>query len=55
MASRSGGEVKAGMRADLVLLDKNPLDDISNTRTVNTVVAAGRVLDPERLLQTVAR
>lgn len=47
------GEVKAGMRADLVLLDENPLDNISNTRKVNITVAAGRVLDPQQLLATI--
>ena len=38
------GIVEPGMKADLVLLDANPLDDISNTRRVNAVVAAGRYL-----------
>jgi hypothetical protein len=31
------------MRADLVLLDSNPLENIDNTRKILTVVAAGRV------------
>lgn len=38
------GAIKAGMRADLVLLDANPLQAISNTRTINTVVSKGRVV-----------
>jgi imidazolonepropionase-like amidohydrolase len=36
------GTVQAGRIADLVLLSANPLDDISNTRTIVGVVADGR-------------
>jgi hypothetical protein len=39
------GSVAAGRRADLVLLDANPLDDIRNTRRIRAVVAAGRFFD----------
>jgi imidazolonepropionase-like amidohydrolase len=39
------GAVKPGMAADLVLLSKNPLDDIAATRAIDTVVMRGRVLD----------
>jgi hypothetical protein len=38
------GTVEVGKLADLVLLDANPLDDISNTRKINAVVANGRLL-----------
>lgn len=38
------GTIEAGKRADLVLLDANPLDDIQNTRSINAVVTAGRYL-----------
>ena len=38
------GTVEAGKLADLVLLRKNPLDDIRNTRTVAAVVVGGRVV-----------
>ena len=34
-----------GHRADLVLLTKNPLDDIKNTRTINAVISNGKLLD----------
>jgi imidazolonepropionase-like amidohydrolase len=37
------GLVAPGMRADLVLLDANPLADIRNTRTIQAVVAGGRL------------
>jgi hypothetical protein len=38
------GTVEKGKRADLVLLDANPLDDIVNTRKIRSVVLAGRYL-----------
>jgi hypothetical protein len=38
------GTIEPGMRADLVLLDANPLDNIDNTRKIRMVVARGRVL-----------
>lgn len=39
------GTVQAGRRADLVLLDADPLADIQNTRRIHAVVAGGRLLD----------
>ena len=44
------GTIDIGRRADFVLLDADPLDDIANTRRISSVVAAGRVLDPRALL-----
>lgn len=43
------GTIEAGKRADLVLLDANPLDSISNTRRINAVVSAGRYLSSDDL------
>jgi len=40
------GTVEAGKLADLVLLEANPLDDISNTRRIATVIVRGRVFEP---------
>ena len=37
------GTIAAGMKADLVLLDANPLDDINNTRRIDRVVSKGVV------------
>ena len=37
----TAGTVAAGKRADLVLLDANPLQDIANVRSVRAVIAAG--------------
>ncbi len=39
------GAIKPGMAADLVLLTKNPLQDIAATRAIDTVVMRGTVQD----------
>jgi hypothetical protein len=39
------GTVEKGKRADLVLLDGNPLDDINHVRKVRAVLVAGHLLD----------
>jgi imidazolonepropionase-like amidohydrolase len=39
------GTIEPGMRADLVLLDANPLENIDNTRKIGMVVSRGRVLN----------
>ncbi|MDX1393151.1 MAG: amidohydrolase family protein [Gemmatimonadota bacterium] len=39
------GTVAVGKRADLVLLEANPLEDIANTRGIAAVVLGGRVYD----------
>lgn len=41
------GVVRPGARADLVLLDANPLDDIANTLRIAGVVVNGRWIGPE--------
>jgi cytosine/adenosine deaminase-related metal-dependent hydrolase len=38
------GTIQAGKRADLVLLDANPLDDIRNTQKIRAVVLNGKLL-----------
>jgi len=40
----SMGSIAPGMKADLVLLDANPLEDIRNTRRIHRVIARGRVM-----------
>jgi imidazolonepropionase-like amidohydrolase len=39
------GTIAQGRRADLVLLEANPLDDIRNTQKIRAVVVLGRYLD----------
>jgi imidazolonepropionase-like amidohydrolase len=41
----SAGTIAPGMRADLVLLDANPLNDIANTRRIAAVIVDGRLVD----------
>jgi hypothetical protein len=48
------GVVAEGYEANLVLLDKNPLEDINNTRAINTVIARGQVFDRSLLDQILA-
>jgi imidazolonepropionase-like amidohydrolase len=43
------GTVEPGKRADLLLLDADPLADIHNTRRIRAVVADGRVYDRQQL------
>ncbi|WP_022674115.1 amidohydrolase family protein [Novosphingopyxis baekryungensis] len=45
----SSGSVAVGKRADLVLLDANPLENIANTRQIRAVVQDGRLYDRNRL------
>ena len=44
------GSIEAGKLADLVIVDGDPLTDITHTTRVRTVVANGRVFDLNRLL-----
>ena len=43
------GTILPGKRADLVLLQHNPLEDIANTRQISGVMAAGRWYDQKTL------
>jgi imidazolonepropionase-like amidohydrolase len=43
------GSIAAGKRADLVLLDANPLTDIRNARRIRAVVLAGKLFDRQAL------
>lgn len=43
------GAIEEGMRADIVLLEGNPLEDIRNTRSIVAVIRAGRLYDTPAL------
>ncbi len=45
------GTLLSGKRADIVVLAKNPLDDIANVGTAKWVVANGKLYDCQKLWQ----
>ncbi len=45
------GSVEAGKLADFVILNTNPLENISNVRSVHRVVKGGIIYEPEQLLK----
>lgn len=45
------GTVEIGNEANLLLLDKNPLDDIRNTRSINTVFKREKIYNKKALSQ----
>jgi imidazolonepropionase-like amidohydrolase len=52
--SETAGTITVGKRADLVLLDANPLDDIRHTTRIHGVVVGGTWLDRARLDRLIA-
>ncbi|MDA1316278.1 MAG: amidohydrolase family protein [Acidobacteria bacterium] len=41
------GTVEEGKLADILVLDQDPLTNISSTRNISTIVVDGRVIDPK--------
>ena len=52
--NNNAGQILPGRKANLVLLDKNPLSDISNTKSINSVILNGKLLDRTLLNQILA-
>jgi imidazolonepropionase-like amidohydrolase len=50
---KSVGTIQLGMRADMVLLDSDPLVDIHNTRRIVKTIAGGAIYDPAPLWESV--
>ena len=48
------GTIEPGKRADLLLVRRNPLEDLGALREIERVVAGGRVFDPAALLARAA-
>ena len=44
------GTLEPEKRADLLILDADPLDDIRNTRSVRTIIKHGKVFDHQQLV-----
>jgi len=45
------GTLEAGKSADFIVLDANPLDDITNTRRISSVVLRGAAVDRAQPVQ----
>jgi imidazolonepropionase-like amidohydrolase len=52
---QTAGSVASGHSADLVLLDANPLADITNVGRIRAVVVGGRLLDRKELDKVLAQ
>jgi imidazolonepropionase-like amidohydrolase len=50
---KDSGTIEPGKRADVILVDGNPLENISDIRKVSAVFAAGRMFQPAALWQSV--
>ena len=50
---KDSGTIEAGKNADLIFVEGNPLDDISNIRNVKFVVSGGRIYNSVQLRQRV--
>lgn len=46
------GSLEAGKLADLIIMDKNPLDNIRNTETISSVMVNGRLYDADQMNET---
>jgi len=44
------GEIKVGKRADILVLDENPLADIKNLQKIHLLMLRGKIIDRDRLL-----
>ncbi len=49
LMNSNAGSIEVGRRADLLILNENPLVDINNTRAIDTVILNGRVLGRNQL------
>ncbi|MEI9971200.1 MAG: amidohydrolase family protein [Ignavibacteriota bacterium] len=49
---RDSGTIEPGKRADMILVEGNPLANVADLRRVARVVANGRVYDPAKLWES---
>ncbi len=45
------GSISVGKRADMVLLDANPIDDLENLKKINLVINKGKLHSPDDLIK----
>lgn len=48
------GSIAVGKKADMVLLDANPIEDLGNLERVNVVINKGFIISPDTLIQETA-
>lgn len=48
---KEAGQVKPGCRADIVITEKNPLENIKNLKHISMVILRGKIIDREKLLK----
>lgn len=46
------GQIKPGYRADIIITEKNPLENIKNLKDIFMVILRGKIIDRERLLKS---
>ncbi|UTR10361.1 amidohydrolase family protein [Evansella sp. LMS18] len=47
------GTIKKDYIADIVILEKNPLDNIENTKEIFKVIKGGKIYDQQAILRTI--
>lgn len=47
---KEAGQIKPGCQADIVITDKNPLENIKNLKQISMVILRGKIIDREKLL-----
>lgn len=53
--TKERGDVKTGMKSDLILLNSNPLDDISTATDVDAIILRGEYIKTEELKKKLTR
>jgi len=49
------GQIKPGYRADIIVVDENPLEKIKNLKEIHMIILRGKVLDRDELLSNKRR
>ncbi|MFB0566017.1 MAG: amidohydrolase family protein [Candidatus Aminicenantaceae bacterium] len=45
------GQIKSGCRADIIIVEKNPLENIKNLKKIHTVILNGMIISRKKLLK----